>query len=276
MKKQARRQNRGRIRNIAVANHILADDRLYPTTKRVLSVLLAFRGRKNHVNLTLVSIARLSHCSISTVQQAIRQLLELGYLEKLRQHRYSPYLDRIVYAANRYKLCNCSLEEGYTLIPWSLVGADITHSAFVVALNAYRWSGRKGRCYPSLRHMAKTLTISKATVVRALQQLRQLQILVKLYCVKKNRSYACNTYFVTEFVRKQAKKIFDFRGGLIFSKPLDIKKITKVLISRKNIYGICEFGNLPNFEPDSGWERPFYFDGTGVRVSAGDEPEITA
>ncbi len=264
-------------RYIPIANHILMDSRLYPSTLRVLVAMHIFKSRKNHLSVTQERLAKAAHCTTKTVRQAIEQLQELGYLQVIRRWRYSAYLDRIIYASNGYMLRNIDTQKGYTLLPCGVVSAQITHCAFAVLCHGYRYSGREGRFYASLRHMAKKCLYSKSTVIRALEQLRRLQMVARLHCIKLNRSYACNSYYPTAMIwsRNWDSVAYKVDGGLIFTQLLFINKITEDSIKREIEYGVAEFDESYKKYPNERWWPLYYFDGTGVKVSA-DEEHILA
>ena len=221
-------------------NCVIVEETLYYSTKRVFSTMLAYCGRHDTVRKSIEELAVLSGCCEATVQQALEQLEALGYIRKIHRWRYSRFFSRPVFDKNAYEINRKKLSGGFTLVPRELLRADVTHSAFVVALYVYMKSGRAGRSWASLRHTAKQLDMSKATVCRALELLRRLQILARLRCRKANRAFACNSFYPTAWVRPgktgtQARKLFAVTGGLIFDKHKVINKITGVSIWRGRI-----------------------------------------
>lgn len=224
-----------------MTNHIITDPQLYPSTKRVFFAMLCHCSRHNTVRKSLGELAAISHCSPATVQQALDQLQECGYIHKIRCFRYSCFLSRPVFARNAYQIKRGKLTGSYTLIPRSLLKLDVTHSTFVAAMYIYMTAGREGRSYASLRTAAVRTSLSKATICRALKALRLAQAFVRYFCIMANRAHSCNSYFPTDWVRSQVG------GGLIFSKHQVINKIAGVLYLEEKTYGVCEFGDLNNF-----------------------------
>ena len=224
-----------------MANHVITDPQLYPSTKRVFFAMLAHCSRHSTVRKSVKELATLSHCSPATVQQALEQLQERGFIHKIRCFRYSQTLSRPVYARNAYQIKRSKLTGSYTLVPRELLKLDVTHSAFVAALYIYMKAGRQGRSYASLRTAAAQVGLSKATVCRAMQVLRQVQALTRLFCVMANKAFSCNSYFPTAWVRPFVG------GGLIFSKHQVSNKITGVLYSEEKEIGVGQFGSLHSF-----------------------------
>lgn len=126
-----------------IANHIITDPQLYPSTKRVLFTMLAYCSRRNTIRKSLGELAALSGCSPATVQQALDQLQERGIIHRVRCYRYSRFFSRPIFAKNAYQIQRSKLAGNYTLIPRSLLQLDITHSTFVAAM--YIYDGRTRR-----------------------------------------------------------------------------------------------------------------------------------
>lgn len=198
---------------VAVPMWIERANWLYPSTKRVLVAMLSVAGRRMTVRKTVDELAALSHCSRSTVYQAIRQLQERRIVVVQRQHRYSKRFQRIVYAANRYRLRFCGQEDGYILFPRELLQADITHAAFATALHLYRRAGRNGRCWPSLSKIAGAADFTRSTVCRVLRQLKASQLVIRYFCRKHNNAFSCNSYYPTAWVRKRQRSDQSFLKG---------------------------------------------------------------
>lgn len=226
-----------------MANWVISDAQLYPSTKRVLFAMLSHCNRHDIVRKTVAELADLSHCCASTVGQALAQLEERGLIRKQRNYRYSRFLSRVVNDKSSYKIARSKLEGSYTLIPRSLLDLDITHSTFVAAMYIYKVAGRDGRCYPSLRLAAEQTDLSKATICRALAALRQLQVFVRRFCEKVNDALSCNSYFPTEWVRSHG-------GCLNFSKHQVINKITLGLYLEGKVIGSGGIRQIAQFAED--------------------------
>lgn len=260
---------------VKVPNWIDDDTRMYDTTKKVLLALLARMGSKMTVCISQEELAQYSGCCRNTVAKALRELREQGILFSTRRYYYSKRLGRVIRGKTRYYIRR-SNEGSYTLVPRELLAEDLTPAEFTVALHAYRLAGRKGRCYPSLRRFARQVDRAKATICRAVKKLHLRQVLSKAHCEKKNRSYSCNSYYPTSWVRKESdSNVLASRGGLKFEQQQASKKITGGFIKREKKKGVGEFGTLTEFWEKCLEEGQFYFDGTGVKVSAWCEPELT-
>lgn len=239
-----------------MVNHIITDPQLYPSTKRVFFAMLCYCSRHNTLRKSVGELATLSGCSPATVQQALDQLQEFGYIHKIRCFRYSVSFSKPVYARNAYQIRRSKLAGSYTMIPRCLLQLDVSHSAFVAAMYLYMTAGREGRSFASLRTAAKQTYLSKATICRALKALRAAQAFVRLFCIMANRAHGCNSYYPTDWVRSHVG------GGLNFSKHHVINKITKGSYLEKKTYGVFEFGKMNNF--GAAWRvsaAPFLFPG---------------
>lgn len=224
-----------------MVNHVITDSQLYPSTKRLFFAMLCHCSRHNTVRKSVGELAALSGCSPATVQQALDQLQEFGYIHKIRCFRYSVSFSRPVYARNAYQIKRSKLTGSYTMIPRSILQLDVTHSAFVAAMYIYMTAGREGRSFASLRTAAKQTYLSKATICRALKALRLAQAFVRYFCIMANRAHTCNNYYPREWIRSHVG------GGLNFSKHHVNNKIAGVLYLEGKTYGVCEFGKMNNF-----------------------------
>ena len=144
-------------------------------------------------------------------------------VQRWRRYRRSAYLQRKVYAGNEYTIAKRDLSAGYTLIPRSLLPRKLTHAAFLVALYLYMAAGRKGRAYPSLRHIAEVLYLSKSTVCLAVSALQLRQELYRYRCRKENHAYACNSYYPTSWIRSALPEAAPFPAHII-ANPLPAVK----------------------------------------------------
>lgn len=268
----------------AVPNELINDTAVHYTTKAVALALLFLSGRKNKaVRITVAELARLSHCSTATVQQAVEELIRGGYIVKERSYRYSDEKKRLIYAANRYAWVK--RHGGYTLLKREILNYNLTPSGLANLLFLYRCGGRRGRAFPSIRHIAgllkkagkSGLDMAKSTVCQALKALRLAQAVVRRHCSTQRSCYACNSYYLTDMViTGGTKRCISGGGSPFFDKHKIINQITGDFTERKEKYGAGQFGNLPKSESTDFVESMFCFDGVGVRVSASGEPDLTA
>lgn len=268
----------------AIPNELINDTAVHYTTKAVALALLFLAGRKNRsVTVAFGELAKLSHCSVATAQQAIKELIRGGYIIKERSYRYSDEKKRLIYAANRYAWIKRT--GGYTLLRREIMDYAISPATLANLLYLYRCGGRKGRAFPSLRRIAGKLKaagkagldMAKSTVCRALKALRLAQAVVRHHCSTRQGCYASNSYYLTDMViTGSTGSRFAGEGSPKFSKHKTINQITEAYTEEERKNGVGEFGRLYNFERDIFLTQSLYFDGVGVRVSAGDEPDLTA
>lgn len=245
----------------ATSNRLIEDCTLQHSTKRIAFAMLARTRRRNGViRVSLQELAADSGCSVSTVQRAIQELISHDYITREHNYRYSLTLGRPVLTKNTYRI-NC--QGSYTLIPCSILKAAVSHSCFSVMLYLYRCAGRTGRAYPSIRTMANELNgcgASKASVCRALAALKELGFFIKLLCQKIRGDLSCNSYYLTDMVRKNghpepvveatdsdAHIDSPVGGGLKLSNHPWINKITGVSILRSREKGVGQFGRFHKF-----------------------------
>lgn len=186
------------------------------STMRVLVCLLAC-GRKHvdpdtgtvdpntvTVSKTAADLMERCRCSRQTFYAALSELKDLGILQAEHTYRYSDAERRLIYAKNTYTLDLAKLKnsaEGYSRVPRALLGAKITHNAFLVALYLYRLVGGSDRAYPSLRKLGQYLCMAHSSICDAMKQIRKLYIFIRSHCrlwswlgKRLSKCYACNTY----------------------------------------------------------------------------------
>lgn len=240
-----------------VYNCIITDRKLYSSSKRVMSALLAYCSPRDLVRKSVEELAALSGCCVATVCKALAELEARGFIRTIRCYRTSRFISRPIYATSTYQIRRSKLSGGYTLVPRELLTAKITHSAFVTALYIYKTAGRRGRSWASLRNSSTRTDLSKATICRSLKALRLAQLICRNFCIKANRAFNCNSYYPTAWVRTgvqtvtgAAPRLSPVRGGLNFRKHLVINKLTGVYIKRKKEKGVFQFGDLYSFVDD--------------------------
>lgn len=255
----------------AVPNNLITDTALSYTTRRVAFVLLLLAGRKGrYVTVSFAALARLCKCSTTTVQKSVKELCTQGYLLKSNRYHYGENQNYLIYASNRYLWLR--REGGYTLVSRDILAYDLTPAAFVTLLYLYRCAGRKGRAFPSLRRIAEiSLDMAKSTVCLALRALRLLQALVRHKCVTRRQCHSSSSYYLTNFVFSRNQLLSG--GSPKNDKPISINQITEDNTERKRTEALAQFGSFRAVWNTLGSPSPYYFDGTGVRVSAGDELE---
>lgn len=261
---------------VKVMNWIDDDAQMYGSTKHILVAMLLLAGGNQSFTCSQEELAKLSGYCRNTVRQAISELQRRGMLLIARRYGYSKRLKRIVRYKTRYRLLGCNGNSGYTLLPSSVITAQLTALEFATALHIYRLAGRTKRAYPSLRRFARQIDRSKSGICRALRMLELRQIVNRNQCKKANRAYTSSSYYPIDWVRGDACR----EGGLKFEQPQVINKITGDCLRGENKVRFREFGSFTKYGGAfDGFTRPaaisqqLYFDGTGVKVFAADEQD---
>ena len=261
-----------------IPNELIRDTQVHFSTKRIAVVLLHLAGRKGRaVKVSYAELARICRCSTTTAQQAVAELLNAGYIAKRRCYRYSPEQGHLVYDCNSYVWLRRN--SGYTMVRREILDYVLTPAAFCNLLYLYLCSGRSGRAFPSLQRLAGRLKqqlnidqpMAKSTVCKALCALRKHQALVRHHCRTKRCCYAANSYYMTDMVVSDGRKSSD-KGSPISDKPIISNQITRDYTQRD----VKQEVENPSSWPLPNWlDSPYWFDGTGVKISA-TERQITA
>ena len=266
-----------------VPNELIGDPALHFTTKRVAVVLLHLSGRKGRkISITFRELALITGCSTATAQQAIKELLDSGYILKEKTYRYSASQGRAIKAANRYIWIR--RHGGYTMVRKEILSYDLTPAAFCNLLYLYRCAGTSGRAFPSLQRTAgclkqathKGLAMAKSTVCRALAVLRKQQAMVRHLCRTLNGCLAANSYYLTDMVISGRREFVSSQGSPIFDTLNYITQITRDYTLREEKNWLSLVDTLTAQHSVGKYLRPCYASGDGVLVYAGDEHELLA
>lgn len=266
-----------------IPNDLITDKSLHYTTKRIAAVLLLLSGRKGKsVKVTFKELSGLAHCSPTTAQQAVNELLNEGYIIKQNRYRFSADQGHLIYDANCYLWTRRS--GGYTMIRKEILEYTVTASAFCNLLFLYRCAGKSGRAFPSLRRLAGrlklqapgSLSMPKSTVCMALKALRKAQAVVRHLCATRRNCHAANSYYMTNMVfSKEAQKSY-YQGSPIIDKPNIINQITKAYTFREEKDWDGLIALLESQDESEAYEYGFHAPGLGIRVFAGEEQELLA
>lgn len=264
-----------------IPNELIADPALHFTSKRIAVVLLHLSGRKGRtVTVSFRELAALAGCSTATAQQAVQELLLGGYLLKEKTYRYSQSRGRVIQGANRYAWIR--RQGGYTMVRREILGYALTPAAFCNLLYLYRCAGPSGRAFPSLRRTAGRLkhavglAMAKSTVCRTLELLRKQQAMVRHFCRTLPGCLAANSYYLTDMVISSREESACSEGGPISDTLNSINQITEDFTARDKKIPAAAWTGRDCFCGDSADLFCFWFDGTGVRVFAGDEQSLLA
>ncbi len=266
-----------------IPNDLITDKALHYTTKRVAAVLILLSGRKGKpVRITFKELSNLAHCSPTTAQQAVGELLASGYITKQNCYRFSAGCGCLIYDANRYLWIR--RRGGYTMIRKEILKYDVTASAFCNLLFLYRCAGSSGRAFPSLRRLAGrlklqapgSLSMPKSTVCAALKALQKAQAVVRHLCSTKRNCLAANSYYMTNMVfsKEEARPIV--KGSPIIDKPNIINQITGDYTFReeKDWLSLIEILGCRH-DPDT-YDNNVRASDLGILVFAGEEQELLA
>ncbi len=132
---------------------------------------------------------------MTTARKALQELEDAGYITRSQNHLYNETLGRLVYDQYTYH-CEVWFHGGFTLVPWNLFGHPLKSSAFVLCLYLYLQAGNTTRAFPSLNRICRDLWMSKATVCQALRELDAAGRIYSEFCVRENRSFCNNSYFL--------------------------------------------------------------------------------
>lgn len=178
-----------------IPNRLILDGALSYSAKRMGAVLYSRRNPLGSCRKSLVQLSNLAACSIATARKALAELEAAGYIERCKHFKYSEAHGRVVYDKYTYH-CNLTFHGGFTLIPREVFCHTLQASSFTVALYLYYQAGNKHRAYPSLRRMCRDLWIGPATLCRALRQLDAAGLIYTEACVRVNRAFTNNSYFI--------------------------------------------------------------------------------
>ena len=175
-------------------NAIIEDTHLHYSSKCVAAVLYRYRNRFGICRIAQDRIARAAHLTRLTVERALRELEEAGYVfrgEKafVYSHHHKRYVfDQITYA------CSMDFSDGYTMIPCSLLGVELMPSSFNVALYVFFQMGNKSHAWPSCSIIRNALKMSRATVFRAYKELKAKSVIFIRNCITQTGKYIANSF----------------------------------------------------------------------------------
>lgn len=265
-----------------IPNELIADPALHFTSKRIAVVLLHLSGRRGRViSIPFRELAAIAGCSTATAQQAVKELLEGGYILKGNTYRYSASQGSVIKGANRYAWVR--RHGGYTMVRKEILNYNLTPAAFCNLLYLYSCAGASGRAFPSLRRTAGRLkravsgiAMAKSTVCKALEALRRQQAMVRHFCRTLPGCLAANSYYLTDMVTSDGRESASTAGGPNFDTPNYINQITKGFTLRKEKSPAADETVWEHFRSVTAPLFDCWFDGTGVRVFAGDEQALLA
>lgn len=183
------------MRKFKIPNRLINDMALSFSARRLGAYFCAVSNRLGVARKSLAMLSGLSGLSVSTVQSAIDELERGGYLTRQKTYRYDTARMRLIYDKTAYQIQK-HLSGGFTLVPAALLRErGLASSAFVLALYLCQQGADQGRAFPSIRQMSDAIGIAKSTVCRALQQLKAVAVFLVRHCVRKNHTFAANSYF---------------------------------------------------------------------------------
>lgn len=185
-----------KLNHIKVPNHLITDDSLSYSARKLGAVLYSRRNHFGTVKMSLKVMAGLSGLSISTVRKSLSELEASKHLTKCRQYKYDKQKGRFVYSINSYSL-DLSFEGGFTFIPRANIRKAATTGAseFTVCLYLFFQTGNSNRAFPSLSKISDDLKMARSTVCRVMKALRTIGIFLIQRCLKANKAFSQNSYF---------------------------------------------------------------------------------
>lgn len=109
----------------------------------------------------------------------------------------------------------------------AIYAAELPHRDVAVYMYLKHRANTEGRCWPSVRTIAKDLPLSRVTVQRALRELQQGGWIVAEPCWRENGSCTSNVYRLlqrlekSEALRKGSSSLF-FRPEDIITRPQEV------------------------------------------------------
>ncbi len=175
-------------------NSLIRDDRLSYSARRIGSALFAFTNRFGSCRKSYEDIARIAGVSVPTVVEAVRALAEFGYITFTTTKRFCRVIGSVGYGKNAYSVSLNRLSEGYTLISRRIFSYDLTDAAFVIYAAVLVCMGNTSRAWPSITELQKMTGAARSTVCAGLRLLKRLSSLLVQLCLKKNGTFAANSY----------------------------------------------------------------------------------
>ena len=185
--------------SIKLSEKIATDKSLSKKTPQVALVLFNHLDKSGQCHMTQVVLAENAGVCVNTVRKAVRELEKAGYISIDKTTRYSEKHNRVVRGPNVY---HCYIPAfGFMFIPRRVLehiqkGKVQGASVKVYLYICYRQNN--GRAWPSLSKIAKETGLCRKTVCEAKKVLTESGLIHFLYCIKKNKAYSCNSYFLLQ------------------------------------------------------------------------------
>lgn len=177
-----------------IANSILSYN-LSPAQIRIYCAILSLTGKRDSVNLKLDTIAAHSNLSARTVQRELPVLCSQGLLVKANRFGKDIATGQVRKLANRYTVTK--LPGAYFNIDSSVISDHaLSSSAFHCYLLLCKQRNHANLAFPSLTQITAQTGISRTTVVRALKELENLNLLIKKLRTRLCGAFGHNHYFL--------------------------------------------------------------------------------
>ncbi len=177
-------------------NALPTDDRLSYTARAVGCTLFAFSNALGFCKKSYAELAKLANCSPSSAKEAVMQLAEYGYISYATQKRYVEAIKGVGYGKNAYSVNLNLLRDGYTLVSRDSFRYQLKSAAFIIYLAILIAAGNGKRAFPSISKLQKMSGAARSTVCAALRLLKRLTSLLVQLCVRRNRTFAANSYHI--------------------------------------------------------------------------------
>lgn len=183
------------MRRIRVPNQIVNDEKLSLSARKLAAYFCAVSDPGGHTRKSIAMLSGLSGLSQTTVKAAVEELTRAHILTHTRKYRYDQKRGRLIFDRTEYVI-DKRLPGGYALIPSDFFrdGKNITSAAFCVGLYLCQQASGRGRAFPSINRIASAVGVARATVCRALRQIRYSALFIVRRCLCRTGAYAANSY----------------------------------------------------------------------------------
>ena len=180
---------------------IFRDMSLTKTAKVIAGVLYAYRNAFGVCRKSQKELAALAGiASENTVSSALRELASAGYITVTASSYYSKERRAIIRGKNSYRCDLHILKDGYTNLPREIFSRSLTISERLLYIGIHVSAGNERRAFPSIQRLQEMTGCARSTVCKALQTLKELPVLFVRHCLKRNGSFAANSYHMTTVI----------------------------------------------------------------------------
>ena len=177
-------------------NSVVTDKKLSYSARHIAAVLYSRQNAKGECRKSLEQLCTISSYSMATVVKAIRELVAQGYLTVQKSYRYRETLGRVGCDRNTYCMNPEKMKGSYTLVARESLQNELKESAMVIYLYLLTAAGKRNRAWPSIRMIADAVGAAQSTICEALKRFKAMSGIIVENCIKRNRVFASNSYFL--------------------------------------------------------------------------------